>query len=109
MTKLGEAEFVLPASCTSGCNGGVMTAKADFPNIYPGDRNLSGALMKTIKLLIIVALIGVFGIAAFIYSGIFNIAADNPHWPVTFKILTTVRDRSVKARSGSTDTTRFEQ
>ena len=55
--------------------------------------------MKTIKLLIIVALIGVFGIAAFIYSGIFNIAADDPHWPVTFKILTTVRDRSVKARS----------
>ncbi len=57
--------------------------------------------MKTIKLLIIVALIGVSGIALFIYSGIFNIAADNPHWPVTFKILTTVRDRSVEARSGT--------
>jgi mono/diheme cytochrome c family protein len=65
----------------------------------PGDRNASGTLMKTMKLLIIVALIAISGVAAFIYSGIFNIAADDPHWPVTFKILTTVRDRSVKARS----------
>jgi hypothetical protein len=57
--------------------------------------------MKTVKLLIIAALIGVFGIAAFIYSGVFNIAADDPHWPVTFKILTALRDRSVKARSAA--------
>jgi hypothetical protein len=55
--------------------------------------------MKTVKLLIIGAGIGIAGIAVFIYSGIFNIAADDPHWPVTFKILNTVRDRSVEAHS----------
>ncbi|SEL19377.1 c-type cytochrome [Nitrosovibrio tenuis] len=46
-------------------------------------------------------MIGILGIAVFIYSGIFNIAADDPHWPVTFKILNTVRDSSVQARSGA--------
>lgn len=57
--------------------------------------------MKTVRLLIIAAGIGIAGIAVFIYSGVFNIAADDPHWPLTFKILSTVRDRSVEARSGA--------
>ncbi|HVW63505.1 MAG TPA: cytochrome c [Nitrosospira sp.] len=57
--------------------------------------------MKTLKRLIIAIGIGVFGLAAFIYSGVFNIAADEPHWPATFKILSMVRDRSVEVRSGT--------
>ncbi len=57
--------------------------------------------MKTVRLLIIAAGIQIGGIAVFIYSGVFNLAADDPHWPLTFKILSTVRDRSVEARSGA--------
>lgn len=55
--------------------------------------------MKTVKQLIIATVIGIFGIAIFIYSGTFNIAADDPHWPLTLKILSVVRDRSVEVRS----------
>ncbi|HEX8873178.1 MAG TPA: cytochrome c [Nitrosospira sp.] len=57
--------------------------------------------MKTVKLLIIVTGIGILGIAVFIYSGVFNIAADDPHWPVTYKMLTMIRDRSVEAHSAA--------
>lgn len=35
----------------------------------------------------------------FIVSGIFDISADAPHWPVTRKIMETVRDRSVEVRA----------
>lgn len=55
--------------------------------------------MKTIIRLVVAAGICALGIAVFIYSGVFNIAADDPHWPITFKLLNTVRDRSVAARS----------
>jgi len=55
--------------------------------------------MKALKLLTITAGIGIFGIAVFIYSGVFSIAADDPHWPLTYKILNVVRDRSIEARS----------
>jgi hypothetical protein len=55
--------------------------------------------MKTLKRLIIAIGIGTSGTAMFIYSGTFNIAADEPHWPVTVKILSMVRDRSVEVRS----------
>jgi hypothetical protein len=64
-------------------------------------RYCSGMLMKTVKHLIIATAIGVFGIAIFIYSGAFNIAADVPHWPLTLEILSIVRDRSVEVRSGT--------
>ncbi|GAB1719886.1 MAG: hypothetical protein NTAFB09_16170 [Nitrosospira sp.] len=57
--------------------------------------------MKTLKRLIIAIGIGISGLAVFIYSGAFSIAADEPHWPATFKILNMVRDRSVEVRSGT--------
>ena len=39
------------------------------------------------------------GLALFGYSGLYNIGADDPHWPVTHNILQSVRDRSIQARS----------
>jgi mono/diheme cytochrome c family protein len=60
--------------------------------------------MKTVKQLIIAAGIGIFGIAIFIYSGAFNIAADEPHWQLTVKLLDALRDRSVKVRSDALTT-----
>ena len=54
--------------------------------------------MKTIKILAVSAIIGLLGVGGFIYSGVFNIAADDPHWPVTYKVLTVLRDHSVEAR-----------
>lgn len=45
-------------------------------------------------LLVLVAV----GTSAFIWSGAYNIAADDPHWPWTERVLETVRDRSIEAR-----------
>ncbi|MEO8742097.1 MAG: cytochrome c [Lysobacteraceae bacterium] len=39
------------------------------------------------------------GLALFGYSGLYNIGADDPHWPVTHRILQSVRDRSIHVRS----------
>jgi mono/diheme cytochrome c family protein len=45
-------------------------------------------------LLVLVAV----GAGAFIWSGAYNIAADDPHWPLTERVMETVRDRSIEAR-----------
>ena len=49
-------------------------------------------------------LLVVFGMAiaggfAFIYSGVFSVAATEPHWPVTRWVMETARDRSIKAHA----------
>jgi mono/diheme cytochrome c family protein len=38
------------------------------------------------------------GVGVFIWSGAYNIAADDPHWSLTTRLMETVRDRSIKAR-----------
>ena len=43
------------------------------------------------------------GAAAFIGSGAYNIAADEPHWPMTERVLETVRDRSIETRMAGID------
>lgn len=35
----------------------------------------------------------------FIYSGIYNVAASNPHWPITYWILQTAKSRSISAHA----------
>ena len=37
--------------------------------------------------------------AAFIWSGAYNIAADEPHWRLTERVIGMLRDRSIAARS----------
>ena len=55
--------------------------------------------MKTFKTLLIpsvLALILVFvGGIGFVYSGVFHIAADQPHWPITHYLITILRDRAI--------------
>ena len=53
--------------------------------------------MKTLFILLI---LGLASAAAFIYSGSYDIGADAPHWPVTFKLMETLRERSVAVRAG---------
>lgn len=37
--------------------------------------------------------------AAYIYAGLYDIAADKPHWPITTKVLETLRQRSIEIRA----------
>jgi len=39
------------------------------------------------------------GAVAFVYSGVFNVAATDPHWGVTHAILEATRVRSIKAQA----------
>jgi len=41
------------------------------------------------------------GIAVFVWSGAYNVAANEPHWEITKWFLETVRERSISARSNS--------
>jgi mono/diheme cytochrome c family protein len=45
------------------------------------------------------AVVAIIGAVAFISSGIYNVGADAPHWPVTHTVLQTLRDRSIAVRS----------
>jgi hypothetical protein len=53
--------------------------------------------MTIFKALLLVAVLALAGSGAFIYSGTFNIAADVPHWTITHRLITTLRDRSIAA------------
>lgn len=41
----------------------------------------------------------IVGVAIFIWSGVYNTAADVPHWKVTYLLLEEVRDRSISHHS----------
>ena len=56
--------------------------------------------MRTvIATLLSAALLVVVGGGAFVYSGAFNVAANDPHWSVTTWILDNARIRSIKAHA----------
>lgn len=39
------------------------------------------------------------GAYAFVYSGAYNVAATGPHWEIVYRVMETVRVRSIKARA----------
>lgn len=52
-------------------------------------------MIKAIKGLLLLILLAVIGAVAFIYSGVYDIGADSPHFAVTRWALHTTMDRSV--------------
>ena len=55
--------------------------------------------MTALKLLLLVLIAALVGAIGFAYSGAFNVAADNPHWPLTASLMETTRDRSIALRA----------
>ncbi|MFZ2506956.1 MAG: cytochrome c [Steroidobacteraceae bacterium] len=51
-------------------------------------------IICAVGLLILVAV----GAGAFIWSGAYNVAADQPHWRLTEQLMATLRERSIAAR-----------
>lgn len=62
------------------------TAREHFPSL-----TFTAILLGTLLL----------GGAAFLYSGIYNIAADDPHTPLVHSILDDVRDRSIETHASN--------
>lgn len=56
--------------------------------------------MKIVKVLVVLAVVALAAGAGFVYSGVYNMAADEPHWAVTYELLETLRERSIAARIG---------
>jgi mono/diheme cytochrome c family protein len=55
--------------------------------------------MTTLKTLLLVFAALLAGGGVFAWSGAFNVAADDPHWAITLKVLEGVRDRSIAVRA----------
>ena len=55
--------------------------------------------MNLIKALLLLLVVGVIGATAFVYFGVFNAAADVPHWPIVHSLMETVRQRSIAVRA----------
>jgi mono/diheme cytochrome c family protein len=47
----------------------------------------------------IVLVLAVAGAGAFVYSGVYNVAADDPHWDITSRLMETLRTRSIDRRA----------
>ncbi len=52
--------------------------------------------MRFISAAMVVLLVLVLGVCAFIWSGLYNPGADNPHWKVTHTILDIARERAIE-------------
>ena len=52
--------------------------------------------------ILVVVLVQVLGTVAAIYSGVFNVAATDPHWSLTQVVIEVARVRSIKARATGT-------
>jgi mono/diheme cytochrome c family protein len=56
-------------------------------------------MRNILTVILLVLLLCVIGGAGFIYSGIYDVAATDPHWPVVRWTLETARVRSIKAHA----------
>ena len=56
--------------------------------------------MKILKFTVLAAIVAVVLAVIGVYSGLFNIAADEPHWRLTHWVIETLRERSIESRSG---------
>ena len=55
--------------------------------------------MNPLKWLLTLAVAGIAAAGLFIYTGIYNIGADAPHFPITYKLIETLRNRSIAVRA----------
>lgn len=55
--------------------------------------------MKLLKALVVSAILVAVGAMAVLWLGLYNVAADDPHWSTTYRLLEIARERSIAARS----------
>jgi len=55
--------------------------------------------MKLTRTLVVLLILAVIGAGVFIRLGIYNVAADDPHWSITYRMMQTLRARSISTRA----------
>lgn len=58
-------------------------------------------MTKFLGALVALVVLALAAAAGTVYSGLYNVAADDPHWEVTYRVLETLRTRSLERRSTS--------
>jgi mono/diheme cytochrome c family protein len=69
---------------------------ASDPSILRDTKGVAAKVAAAVGLLLIVLAAGAL---AFVYSGVFDISATNPHAELTHRILTTVKEQSMKRQA----------
>lgn len=59
--------------------------------------------MRCLRFFLLTALALVSGVGLFVYSGLYHIGADQPHWSWTYQLIDSLRHRSVIVRAGQID------
>lgn len=62
-------------------------------------RGRAVSLKTVIAGAIILVVFAIAGVLTFIYSGVFDVTATNPHWGVTYRLMSTVREQSIKRQA----------
>lgn len=55
--------------------------------------------MRTLKIMVTLGIAAVLMAAGLLWSGLYNIGADNEHWPPVHALLQTLRERSIDVRA----------
>ncbi len=55
--------------------------------------------MRLLKTFLLIASAGVLAAGAFVWLGVYNVAADEPHWASTHRVMDSVRSRSIATRA----------
>lgn len=55
--------------------------------------------MKCLRNILVLALLAIVATGVWLYSGSYNIGADVPHWAVTAKVLSLLRERSIETHA----------
>ena len=64
--------------------------------------------MKPIKTLLVLVSVAIVAGVAFVWFGVYNIAADDPHWRATYSLMDAVRSRSISARSAAIEVPKLD-
>ena len=61
--------------------------------------------MRTVFLTLVITVVFVIACGVgFIYSGVYNVAAADPHWPVTYRAMEALRNQSIRAHAAGITT-----
>lgn len=68
-------------------------------NIARSDRRTIRQHFPSLTFVVVLAIMVAIGTTAFVYLGVYNIAADEPHTPAVYSTLERLRDRSIQVRA----------
>src|SRR5579885_2803851 len=93
-SSIGNAMARPPSSLERGAS---MPATCSSSRVCtPGSEAI---VMKKHTEHVIVVVIALVALGMFAFSGLYNIGADDRHWPITFRVLQMLRDRSIHLRA----------